>query len=215
LKNLKLDYDNKINETNKIISQENKNKNLLLKKIDELEDKLNKIMPNDNIINNCTINNTINHQNFTININNYGEEDLSNMTIADWEKIVSNNFDMIPCCIKTIHIDNQQNRSVYVPSMKEGVALVKSNNDWNLTEKNGFVKKLIIDKTILLQGVIDEHGDDFENIDKSKAKAVLQFCSNDENELKRIKNKTILLLVGNKNIIKDTYETINNKKIRY
>ena len=135
------------------------------------------------------------------------------MTVADWEMIIGKEFDMIPCFVEYVHIDNEENRNIYVPSIKNAVAVVKRDGKWVRLDKNSFITKMLIDKRLQLQAAIDTHGDEFVHVSKNRAQNVLNYCNNDEVELKRIKGDTTLMLIDNKEIVKETLEKNSGKKI--
>ena len=195
-------------------NEHNLEKEELKNKIEELESKL---VVTHGSTNNGTINNqhatNINNNNVTINITNYGSEDLSHMTVQDWETILGKEFDMLPNFVEYIHIDNEENRNIYVPSVKNAVALIWKNNKWVALDKKAFITKMLIDKRLQLQEAINTHGDDFTNVNKNRAQAVFDYVNNDEDELKRIKNETTLMLTSNKDEVKNTYEKNYGKKI--
>ncbi len=203
------------------ILEENLEKEEMKTQINELELKLlqvstvntiNNSHNNTNTHNNNSHNNN-NTNNVQININNYGNEDLSHLTTKDWETIIAKEFDMLPSFVETVHIDNEENRNIYVPGIKDAIVLVKKDDKWMRLEKHSFITDMLIEKRLQLQEAINAHGDDFTNVNKNRAQAVFDYVNNDEDELKRIKNKTTLLLINNKDEIKDTYEKNYGKKI--
>ncbi len=206
-----------LHDNNNLIKDKaDEEKEYFKKEIEILKAKLNSLIPQNGNTNNGSIQNadTINNQNnVTINITNYGQEDLSHMTVADWEMIIGKEFDMIPCFVEYVHIDNEENRNIYVPSIKNAVAVVKRDGKWVRLDKNSFITKMLIDKRLQLQAAIDTHGDEFVHVSKNRAQNVLNYCNNDEVELKRIKGDTTLMLIDNKEIVKETLEKNSGKKI--
>ncbi len=201
------------NKQNILEEEKNQETEQLNNKIKALELKL--VVTNGNI-NNGSIQNadTINNNNnINIHITNYGEENLSHMTTQDWELILAKEFDMLLKFVEYVHLDNEMNRNIYIPSIKNAVALIRQGEKWISLEKKSFISKMLIDKRLQLQEAINTHGDDFTNVSKTRAQAVFDYVNNDEEELKRLKTETTLLLTSNKDVVKDTYEKSYCKKI--
>ena len=203
---LKIEYDKKYQENEEIKLQ-------LEKKIEDLQ----MSMQEQNISNNGQNTDSIsqdNSQNFNININNFGEEDLSKMTASDWESIILYQFDMIEELIKYIHINKEENRNIYIPSTKEKFALIFEKQNWNLINKNPFFKKLIFNKSEHLHDAIDKYGNDIKKITKKRARNFINLCSSDKEEIKKLTDNINMLFVNNNQLIKNTYEKNYNKKIK-
>ena len=64
--------------------------------------------------NNITINNTINN-NLTVNINSFGKEDLSHITLEDYKKYLNGFFKGFIEFIEKVHFDKNspKNRNLY------------------------------------------------------------------------------------------------------
>ena len=109
--------------------EENSNqlKDELQNKITQLEEK---IIEQQQIITQTTINGNVNQGNITNNImiNNFGEEKF-NLTSAEVEEIMAAKYNMHTALIKKIHIDNPDNRNFLIVSMKDKHAIVIKNGE--------------------------------------------------------------------------------------
>ena len=233
---LKLEYEEKLDETknnlenmikkeiedkNKFIEENNKLKeeNSLIKvnlenKINELESKLNNQIIKKQNIQNIISNNNTNINNGIINIiHNYGEENISKLTVKDWEKIMSYEFDMIVKLIEQMHIITEENRNIFIPSLKEKYAMIMNNQKWNLVDRKNLINSIINNKNILLEEMIEKFGENFEEVEKKRSESIIRYCGTDDEEREKIKNDATLILFNNRELIRSTYEEKYGKKI--
>ncbi len=154
-------------------------------------------------------NNTTNNQ-YNITINSYGNEDISKITSEMWDKIISSEFEMIPNLIEEIHINTPENRNLYLANNKEKFALILQGEKWKLIDKKDLITTLIMDKTILLESIIDKEEGNFNHI---RARNAIDLCKHDDDEIESVKKNTMLILLNNNNLIRKTYEENYNKKI--
>lgn len=199
---------------NKEIAAKNEIKVELEKKIKDLEEKLSKqIIKKQKVsqINNGTINNG-NINNITI-INNFGEEDLSGITIKEWEEIMGCDFDMIIKFIEKVHLLTPENRSIFIASLKEKYAMVMKNQKMQLVEKNNFIRNLMNNSNIMLEDMLNKFGNQFETIDAKRSQSIITYCGTDDEERKKIQTDITLLLFNNRELVKKTYEQVYGQKI--
>jgi hypothetical protein len=204
LEELKLELKQELKQ-----EQDDKNYENKIKILEDKIDKYDKIMTTNNIQNNTNSNNTMNNQ-FNININNYGQEDVSKITQETWDKIISSEFEMIPNLIEEIHIKMPENRNLYLANNKEKFALILHDNKWKLVDKNDLIQKLIANKTIMLENIIEKNEGNFNH---NRAKIALELCKHDPEEIISVKTTTLLILLNNNTLIRKTYEESYHKKI--
>lgn len=204
LEELKLELKQELKQ-----EQDDKNYENKIKILEDKIDKYDKIMTTNNIQNNTNSNNTMNNQ-FNININNYGQEDISKITQETWDKIISSEFEMIPNLIEEIHIKMPENRNLYLANNKEKFALILHDNKWKLVDKNDLIQKLIANKTIMLENIIEKNEGNFNH---NRAKIALELCKHDPEEIISVKTTTLLILLNNNTLIRKTYEESYHKKI--
>ena len=212
---LEMKYDNL--KLEKEISNENygKLKAELELKISQLEDK---IIEQHQIISQTTINGNVNQG--TVNnvitnniiINNFGEEQIS-LTSEEVEQIMAAGYDMHRALGKKIHIDNPENRNFMIFSMKDKHAIIIQNGERMYVNRIDTIDKFVTGKTLMLEDLLKEHGKNFKEINPIYAGDVINFCSSDQEECKRIRGDVTLLFINNKDTIKNTIDTNNIKNI--
>ncbi len=191
-------------------------------KFQELEDKINNLLSHttqNNIESNNITYNQVNQitdiiTNNTININKYGNENLSNLNLEQWEKILSTEFNMITNLIKHIHIDTEENRNIYIPSTKEKYASIFQDDKWNLVEKDNLIKYLVQHNCVRIQDAIDTYGTEFTKISAKRTQNILNLCESDSDEIEKTKVNTSLMFINENEIVRNTYQKNYNKKMK-
>lgn len=187
----------------------------LKKKIEELENQLNN---SQNITNNS--HNTNNTNNGVINtghignkiiINNYGEEKY-NLTAEDCESIMSNDFNMVVKLIEKIHFDNEENRNIYLRSLKEKYAGVFIDEKWEPIEREKMIEDLIYDKNKLLEKLLDKHGDNFTSVNPNRVKTIIDLCRTDMEEIKNVRSAVRKMMLVRNGAVLETYKDSYEKK---
>lgn len=170
---------------------------------------------------NNTMNNTMNNvgrdqQNINITINSYGNENLDSISKEQWLSILKRNHLALPELIKAIHIDNETNRNLYVPSTKNKYGMVFNGNQWNLREIHDILDEVIDDNL----NRIDDYVNDNNQYISDRLIEKLDRMINDSSQLNNVNNartkhyqRVKTMLIENKNIVKDTYEKLYGKKI--
>ncbi len=153
------------------------------------------------------VNNNINNGNIINNImiNNFGEEKY-NLTSEEVEEIMAAKYNMHTALIKKIHIDNQENRNFMVVSMKDKYAIIVKDGEKVYINRIDTIDKFVTGKTLLLGDLLEEHGKNFKEINPDYVGNVINFCSKDPEECKRIRSDVTLLFFNNKDIIKHTID---------
>ena len=151
-----------INET--IVKNDNKqvNEHNLYKQIERLLEENGKIMKNAKVTNNTINNNNYTQINQTNNIvlNNYGDEDLSHLTQAVMDKLISSPADMISNLTKLIHFNSNkpENMNMYIPSRKQKHIKIFKENKWTYEAKADRIPDLIDRNYLLLDTHYEEGG---------------------------------------------------------
>jgi transposase-like protein len=195
----------------------------LKKEIEELKSQLNN---SQNITNNShnNTNNTNNTNNGVINtghignkiiINNYGEEKY-NLTAKDCESIMSNDFNMVVKLIEKIHFDNEENRNIYMRSLKEKYAGIFIDEKWQPIEREKLIEELIYDKNLLLEKLLDEHGDNFTSVNPKRVKAIIDICRSDMEETKNVRSGVRKMMLIRNDDVSETYkDSYERKRIKF
>lgn len=200
------------------------------KQVKELENKLDMIINQlnnaQNITNNShnNTNNTNNTNNGVINnghignkiiINNYGEEKY-NLTAQDCESIMSNDFNMVVKLIEKIHFDNEENRNIYTRSLKEKYAGIFIDEKWQPIEREKLIEELIYDKNLLLEKLLDEHGDNFTSVNPKRVKAIIDICRSDMEEIKNVRSGVRKMMLIRNDDVSETYkDSYERKRIKF
>lgn len=199
-----LEEENKKNQNNMKLQLESK--------IEELTNQLNTsnntYNNNINNINNGNINNIIDNK---IIINNFGEEKY-NLTAQECESIMAQDYNMVIKLIEKIHFDNTENRNIYVRSLKEKYAGVFIDQKWKVVDRERLIEDLIRDKNILLEKLLDEHGDNFTDVSINRVKTIIDICRRDAEEIKNVRTGVRELMINRNDDILETFKFSYNKK---
>lgn len=197
--------ENKTNEENTIMDLESK--------IESLTNQINVINNNNNNINNGNINNGHIGDNKII-INNFGEEKY-NLTAQDCESIMSNDFNMVVKLIEKIHFDTEENRNIYVRSLKEKYAGIFVDQKWNIVEREQLIEDLVCEKNLLLEKLLDEHEEEFTYVRPKRVKAIIDICRNDPEEIKNVRSGVRKMMKNRNDEVLETYkESYQEKRIK-
>lgn len=218
------------NDRNKIINKKNKlendvNMEKLQEKIKKQENdisnlkiEMNKIKTNKQdgnitiqkqIINNITNNNTNNNtNNLTININSFGKESLSHITLEDYKKYFTGFFPGFIKFIEKIHFDDSapENHNINITNLKSKYIDIYENKQWITKQRKDVLEKFIRKKYNLL----DDKCNELEQKQSINEKIIDEFRTfqenyQDEEAQKNTQNKIALMIYNNRNKI--------NKKI--
>jgi hypothetical protein len=193
---IKKDLLNKIEDINK----EKNNMNEM--KIKDYEIKLlkkeNKMLKTNNI----TINNTINTQNNLVVINPFGKEDLSHISIEDYNKYLNGFFPGFIKFIEKVHFDDNapQNKNISITNLRSKYLSVHNGYDWITQDKNDIIDNLLIKKHNQLANKCEEL-EEKKKIDKKTIDNFEEFCQNynDIEAKKNTRENVIMMIYDNKN----------------
>jgi len=187
-------------EKNKIIDQQKiKEKDDEIKKLRETMEKmlLKQNTTNINITNN---NNKVINNNLIVNINSFGKEDLSHITLNDYKKFLSSYFKGFINFIEKVHFDENmpENHNINITNMKSKYLHIYEDNQWTIKEKVDVLDKFINKKYNMLVDKCEELEEKNE-ISEKIIEDFVQFTQNykDEEAQKNTKNK-ISTLIYNK-----------------
>ena len=165
-----------------------------------IEKILKKQSQNINITNNINnINNSINN-NLTININSFGKEDLSHISLNDYKKYLSGFFPGFIKFIEKVHFDKNMpsNRNINITNLKSKYLHIYENNQWTTKEKKDVLDKFISKKYNTLVDKCEELEEKNE-LDEKIIEDFMQFTKNykDEEAQKNTKNNISLMIYNN------------------
>ena len=203
--NMKIDKlneknNNKLKITNIIKDKDDEIKKL--KKEIKLLEKNRKIINNQN-----TQNIVVNNINNQLNINPFGSEDLSHLTINDYKKYLSNLSPGFLKFIEDIHFSDKMpsNWNICIPKLESKYIAIFEKNKWNIKDKNDILKKILTKRITSLDNKCEElenNGILDKNIVDLYDEYISMIYENDE-EKKKIKDNIELLLFNNRNRIEN------------
>ena len=172
------------------------NKDEEIKKMKLEIEELKKNKGNTNITNN-TVNNTI-------NINNYGDENLNHLKSKDFANLLNGIYGAVPKLIEKIHFDPEhpENQNIKYTNKKMPYLSVLKNNKWQLVNKKQELLDLIDNKCYLLK---EKYYDILEknkyNITKEQLSKIEEFIDKYHEDDKKVMldliERTELMLLNN------------------
>jgi hypothetical protein len=108
-------------------------------------------------VGNNTTNNNIT-QNNTININNYGSEDVSHLTNEYKISLLKIPFGMLQRLVKEIHFNKQkpENKNIYISNTRDNKVQIYQNGEWIYEKKKIAIRNLIDRKYYLMDDFYNE-----------------------------------------------------------
>jgi hypothetical protein len=209
-------------EKNKIL--EKKNKLESINNIDKLQQQIHKqkedidnlklemtkfknIKDNNITIKQQIINNNINtiNNNLMVNINSFGKEDLSHITLDDYKKFLSGFFPGFIKFIEKVHFDDNapENHNINISNIKSKYVDIYENNQWITKEKKDILERFIRKKYNILDDKCEELEESKKIDDKIIEKfRIFQENYRDEEAQKNTNNNIELMIYNNRNKIK-------------
>ena len=144
-------------ETDILTIKQNEEIIKMQEKINSLENHINdkSIINNKGTINNNNSNNNVtNHTtNNTININNYGNENLKHMRNKDFAKLLDGIYNAVPKLIEKIHFDpkHPENQNIKYTNKRSPYLKVIKDKKWQYVNKKHELLDLIDDKCFMLK----------------------------------------------------------------
>lgn len=203
-------------EKNKLLEEQKNNKmeiemQSMKKMMTEMMEKISETKNIQHITNN---NNNI-QNNLIVNINSFGNEDLSHITQADYKKYLNTFFKGFTGFIEKIYFDETvpSNHNICINNIKSPYMYVFENNAWKLKDKSDVIDNLITNKYILLNEKCEELEENNE-ISNKIVNNFKEFTENYENieAQKNTKKDVMLLIYNNKDKVKDKVKDKEKEK---
>ena len=184
-----------------------KNKNLLLNEIKELKNTVNnlrKCIIHKQIVNNIQNIQQQNIQNNNVQINPFGQENLSYITPQFLQRCVKKPVTGIIKLIENIHFhkDHPENHNVFINNFKGGYIQIHNGEKWIIQPKDDIIVNLIEKKTEIMDNFYDDNERLFTD---SQGGRYLRFQTKIEDEnpkiIKTVSQDVELLLYNNRDII--------------
>ena len=155
--------EEELNERLRMEQRHEKQINMLLEKVG-----------NTTINNNCstthhtqhnTQHNTHIETNNTVQLNNYGNEDLTMLTENYMRKMVIYPYTAIPKMIKKIHFNEKYpaNQNIRMLNKKDNKIQIRNNDKWEFVDKKETLEQLINEKNFQLETYYENNKDKFED----------------------------------------------------
>jgi hypothetical protein len=144
---------------------------------------------------NITTNNINNTQN--IQLNSYGNEDMSHITDTLKDGLLKIPYGMIPKMIEAVHFnDNKpENKNIAFTNKKDNKMKVYKDNKWIYRDKDETIKDLMDGKYFILDSHYEHN---FKNLSSSAKTNYENFQSNFTDEFNNIKKECELVLLNNR-----------------
>jgi hypothetical protein len=174
-----------------------------LKEVKEELSKTKQIITTNNNINKTTNNNSHNTINNTININNFGEENIKHIDYSYYSNILKGIYGAVPKLVEKIHFDKEhpENQNIKLTNKKEPYIKIRKNNKWKLADRKTEVLDLIDSKCFLLSEKYKKLLKKEHNLSDSQQDTVDSFIEqyNEDNTalIDNLINKTELMLLNN------------------
>ena len=146
----------------------------------------------------------ITNNNLMVNINSFGNESLSHITINDYKRFLSGLFPGFIKFIEKVHFDENapENHNICITNMNSKYMFTFDRGDWLSKERNDTIDKFIAKKYNILVDKFDELEEQNQLDDKILEKFNI-FAKNyqDKEAQKYTKNEIMLMIYNNKNKI--------------
>lgn len=158
-----------------------------------------------------------NNQHITNNIyiNEFGNEDTKHITKKEWKKIIHEFYQAIPTLVKKVHIENQENQNVFIPSARDNYALVYEKDDWQFRTLTQVLEDIIVTNADRLYDFINENEGEIDERTISKLDTIMEQLENGDTLYKKYQREVKYLLLNNRNLIKDYYEKHYLKPLKH
>jgi hypothetical protein len=176
----------------------------LQEKIDELENEKKVSVP-PQFVNNGTIN--------ILNITlPHGDSNYDFLTDKDYNHCLNRMIMSVPNLIKRIHFNpkHPENHNIFISNIKNKLAMVYDGKQWNLTNQDRTINKLITDHEYILEEWL-ENGEDKYPKAMEKFKKYLELKEAD-GVWGQIKEEIILLLYNNRQLCKRQQQVVSRLK---
>ena len=188
----------------KICKSKKKNEELVLlqsNKIMEMEEEIKKLKMNQIHQTNNNITNNINN---TININNYGDENLKHLRSRDFANLLNGIYSAVPKLIEKIHFDPEhpENQNIKYTNKKLPYLKIMKNNKWQFVSKKDELLDLIDNKCFMLKEkyyeILEKNKCNITEIQRNKIEEFMNKYHEDDKKMTLdLFDKTELLLLNN------------------
>ena len=152
-----------------------------------------------------------NQQIININLVPYGQEDLTKISDAEYQRILRRGFNSVPALVESLHFNKNfpENHNVYISNMRDDYVLMYDGVKWRLKNRDETLQQLYEDKTDILETKFEEL---IKRLDEQTIRMFQRFIKvkdDDDSVVCRIKKDLKIMLYENREMVKCT----NNKKL--
>ena len=147
-------------------------------------------------VGNTTINNTQN-----IQLNSYGNEDLSHITANLKDNLIKMPYGMIPKMIEAVHFndDKPENKNIVLPNKNDNKLKVFTGNKWIYQDKEETISDLVDGKYFILDSHYENEGVNLNSQTRTNyVKFKKEYDAGDKELIENIKKQCELMLLNNR-----------------
>lgn len=137
----------------------------------------------------------------TINLNSYGNEDLSHITDTLKNELIKIPYEMIPKMIEAVHFNDEkpENKNISLSNIRDNKVKIYSEKGWVYKDKLETINDLVEGKYFILENYYEKNTDDLENENKTNYVKFREFFNAEDKELvSTLKKKCELVLFNNR-----------------
>ena len=182
-------------EKEKIHQEREKERDSKIQMMEDHQKQINLLLTkvgNTTINNNCTTNN--------IQLNNFGQEDLTMLTDKYMRKMVIYPYTAIPKLIKKIHFNEKYpaNQNIRMLNKKDNKLQIRNNNKWEFVDKKEALEQLISEKNYQLDKFYEDNREEFEDVHQNRFDSFQDKLNiGDKNAIKTVNTGSELIFWNN------------------
>ena len=137
----------------------------------------------------------------TINLNCYGNEDLSHITDKLKNELIKIPYEMIPKMIEAVHFNDEkpENKNISLSNIRDNKVKIYSDKGWIYRDKFETIHDLVEGKYFILENFYEKNTNEFDFENKTNYVKFREFFNSDDKEIvSALKKKCELVLVNNR-----------------
>lgn len=137
----------------------------------------------------------------TINLNNYGNENMSHITDSLKTELVKIPYVMIPKLIEAVHFNDKhpENKNIALTNSRDNKIKIYSDNKWIYQDKEETINNLVDAKYYILDTHFEEVNDSLENNYKTNFVKFKEYLTKEDKEfVTKLKKECELVLLNNR-----------------
>ena len=137
----------------------------------------------------------------TINLNCYGNEDLSHITDKLKNDLIKIPYEMIPKMIEAVHFNDEkpENKNISLSNIRDNKVKIYSDKGWIYRDKFETIHDLVEGKYFILENFYEKNTNEFDFENKTNYVKFREFFNSDDKEIvSALKKKCELVLVNNR-----------------